>query len=173
MARLAEGSNFTPVDEGTYPARVISYVYLGTQESDLFGSKRQCAIEFELPTELQDDGSPQRLIRFCTHTVGKKSTLRGIIEGVQGRSLTPEESKGYNPSSLLGQSCMLSVTHKETDGDTRARISTVTAVPKGMKVSEAKTPLLDYDFEEDGPDIPSEIPDFLADIIRRSPDYQQ
>ena len=67
---------------------------------------------------------------------------------------------------------MLMVQHKTTDsGDVKDRVDSAFPVPKRVQVPKARTPLLDYDFEEDGLAIPDEVPEWIREIIQRSPEY--
>ena len=45
MSRTFETNSYEPPPIGNHPARLISYVYLGKQESEQYGARRQCWLE--------------------------------------------------------------------------------------------------------------------------------
>ena len=55
----------------------------------------------------------------------------------------------------------------------RAKVEQVTPVPEGLEVPEARSQTLDYDFEEDGRDIPKEVPEFIGNVIKNSAEWNQ
>ncbi len=170
--RRFQTTSYEPPPTGNHPARVTSYVFLGTQTSE-FGIRKQCWLEFELVKVRPDDETPTKVGRFCTASMAKKAKLREIVESIQGQPLTDAEARRFNVGTLLGKGCMLSITHKEGENGIRAKVGTITSVPEGLEVPEARTVTTDYDCEEDGPEIPGTVPEFIGDILMRSPQWKE
>ena len=105
--------------------------------------------------------------------MAKKAKLREIVESIEGRSLTDAEARRLSVATLLGKACMLSVTHKDGENGVRAKVGNITSVPEGLEVPEASTEITDYDCEEDGPEIPDTVPEFIRDILMRSPQWKE
>ena len=172
MSRTFETNSYEPPPIGNHPARLISYVYLGTQESELYGTRKQCWLEFELVKVKTDTGTPSKVGRFFTASMGKKAKLREIVESIS-QPLTDAEARRFSIGTLLGKACMLTITHTENENGIRAKVGNITAVPEGSEVPEAKSGITDYDCEEDGPEIPNSVPEFIRDIVMRSPEWKE
>jgi hypothetical protein len=173
MARTFETNSYEPPPIGNHPARLISYVYLGKQESEQYGARKQCWLEFELVKVETDNNTPSKIGRFCTASMAKKAKLREIVESIVGQSLADAEARRLSVATLLGKACMLSVTHKDGENGVRAKVGNITSVPDGLEVPEAKSGITDYDCEEDGPEIPGTVPEFIVDIVKRSPQWKE
>ena len=171
MSRTFETSSYEPPPVGNHPARVISVAFLGKQVSEMYGAKKQCWLEFELVKVETDSDTPSKVGRFCTASMAKKAKLREIVESIS-QPLTDAEARRFSVGTLLGKECMLSITHKEGESGVRAKVGTITAVPEGLEVPEAKSGITDYDCEEDGPEVPDTVPEFIADILMRSPEWK-
>ena len=149
--KVQEGGEFKSVDAGTYPARCIKVIDLGTQHGEYLGIaqiKKQVLITFELPTELIESGewagSPYSISKFYTASLGEKATLRHDLEAWRGRPFTEEELKGFDLQNVLGKPCMVSVIKTDTG---KSKINSVMAIMKGMTVPEAINPLTHFDID--------------------------
>lgn len=150
--KVQEGGDFKGVDAGTYPARCIKVIDLGTQHGEYLGIpnvRKQVLVTFELPTELMESGewagSPYSVSKFYTASLGEKATLRHDLEAWRGRPFTEEELKGFDLKNVLGKPCMISVIKTETG---KSKINSVMAVVRGMTVPEAANPLIHFDIDE-------------------------
>lgn len=174
-----EGGNFKQVSPGTYGARCIKVVDLGTQivkefESENTKEKHQVMITWELPNEIIEDGElagkPYGVSRFYSAILSEKSNLRKDLEAWRGRNFTKEELAGFNLKAILGKPCMVSVVHSAKG---KAQVKAVLALPKGMEVPPAINPLLSFDIEEDGFGEKFEsLTDGIKRIIHGSLEYQ-
>lgn len=175
-----EGSNFKQVDPGTYAARCIKVIDLGTQTVKDFDTegetkkKHQIMVTWELPTELIEDGEyigqPYCVSRFYTATLGEKSNLRKDLEAWRGRNFTAEELGGFSLKSILGKPCMVSVVHSAKG---RANVKAVLALVKGMTVQPAINTLVSYDIDADGFSTKFDaLSDGIRKIIHGSDEYQ-
>ena len=173
MRRTLETTSYEPPPVGNHPARLISYVFLGKQESEKYGARKQAWLEFELVKVETDGDTPSKIGRFCTASMAPKAKLREIVESVGGQPLTDAEARRFSIGTLLGKACMLTITHTESENGIRAKVGNITAVPEGLEVPEARSEITDYDCEEDGPEIPGTVPEFIGDIVKRSPQWKE
>lgn len=152
-----EGSSFKQIEPGTYGARCIRVIDLGTQivkdfnNQDETKEKHQVMLTWELPGELITEGDfkgqPYSVSRFYTAMLGEKSNLRKDLEAWRGKNFTPDELKGFSLNAILGKPCMVSVVHSKNG---KANVKAVLALPKGMVVPPAVNPIYSYDMEADG-----------------------
>ena len=184
MAIIAEstgGSNYEPVEAGTYAARCYSMVYLGTLDEKFQGqekTQKKVRLTFELPTELkvfkEEKGEqPCVLSKEFTLSMHEKSGLRKFLQNWRGKAFTEDEAKKFDITVLLGKPCMLSVIHKTSaaNGKTYAEIAGVSTLMKGMAIAEQINPtfefsVLDWDTEKF-----EMLPQFLKDKVMKSHEY--
>jgi len=185
MAIIAEstgGSNYEPVEAGTYAARCYSMVYMGTLDESYQGQEKtlkKVRLTFELPTELkvfkEEKGEqPCVLSKDFTLSMHEKSGLRKFLQNWRGKAFTEDEAKKFDITVLLGKPCMLSVIHKTSaaNGKTYAEIAGVSTLMKGMAIAEQINPtfefsVLDWDTEKF-----EKLPQFLKDKVMKSQEYQ-
>ena len=170
--KVQEGGDFKGVDAGTYPARCIKVIDLGTQHGDYLGTaqvKKQVLITFELPTELMESGewagSPYAISKFYTASLSEKATLRHDLEAWRGRPFTEEELKGFDLKNVIGKPCMISVIKTEAG---KSKINSVMAVMKGMTVPDVFNPLVFFDIDEWDSGIFASLSDGIKKIIMES-----
>ena len=140
MATLPKESNFTPAPAGPHPAICYGVIDLGTQESNWQGKvsrKHKVRIVWELfCDERMDDGRPFSVSKSYTWSTGKKATLRKDLESWRGLAFKDGDfgPGGFDIKNLLGAACLLSVVHKDTNGDVYANVDSVMKLPKTMTV---------------------------------------
>ena len=165
MKYPAKGSSgdFQPVAAGTYTAVCDIVADIGLQEGTTLypKSRRQVYLRFELPAErveFEKDGKksegPAVIGKMYTASMHEKATLRAHIESWRGKAFTDDEAGDFDVASVLGKTCVVSVTHSSKDGKTYANI---TAIGKAMKGTEK---------------LPAEIGPILYDEAHTS-QYQQ
>lgn len=140
MGRYAKesgsGSSFTPAPAGTHVARAFALIDLGTQHGEYAGEptvRNQVVVQFELPNELMQDGQPFSCSKFYTNSLHEKAALRHDLEAWRGRAFNTEELMQFDLMNVLGKPCMITVQHTVNNaGNTKAKITAVTALPKGM-----------------------------------------
>ena len=148
-------STFTPVPEGTHVARVYKFMNLGQRLQEYQGVQKDYPdtlinISFELPLELNkftvknEDGTeeeiekPFAISREFTLSMGAKSNLRPIVEGIIGTSLSDEEAYAFDLETLVGKTCQLTVVHKPSADGTKtySNITSTAPLMKGIEVPE-------------------------------------
>lgn len=181
-----EGGNFTPAPAGTFAARCIRFVDMGSHEQvyqgESKGLKRLVLLTFELPTELMEatDDLPERpftISKRYTWSMHEKSNLRGDLESWRGKKF--DENKdfgegGFNVKKLLGVPATITITHDEKDGKTYTNISAIGGAMKGMETPPQINPsvyvaLTNEDFSQAEFD---QLHENLRGKIFESPEYR-
>jgi hypothetical protein len=167
---------FKSVAPGTYPARCIKLIDLGTQESDYNGKvnvAHKVLVVWELPTELIIDGAyagqPYAVAKFYTLSLNEKANLRKDLETWRGKAFTKEEEKGFDIRNILGAPCMVSIIHSETG---KTKVNGVMALPKGMTVPTQINPSVVFVIDEWDEDVFDSLSDGIKDIIKKSEEYR-
>lgn len=125
------GSDFKQAPEGTYGARCIRIVDIGTQHGEYQGvpnSRRQVVITWEIDEEMEP-GKPFITSKFYTASIGDKAGLRKDLMTWRGRDFTPEELAGFELKNLLDKTCLINMV---TNGKGKVGVGSVVPLPKGM-----------------------------------------
>jgi hypothetical protein len=147
-----------------------------TQDREMKRSDK-IRLTFELPGEMREfkEGEgmkPMSLSREFGFSMGKKSHLRPIVEGMIAAALRDEEAYAFDIEKLLGEPCLLSVSDTEKDGNIYANIASVSQLMRGMSAPEAfnKTSIIDVNTatlaEIDA------LPEFIRNKMRASEEYK-
>lgn len=114
------GSQYENPAPGSYLARCIGLIDLGTHEHTYPGKPprktRDVRIQFELPTELMTGefqpelkGKPFGVGRTLTQSLHPKAGLRKLLEGWRGKKFTQDDINAFQPKSLLGKACRITL----------------------------------------------------------------
>ncbi len=172
FAGMTEGGTFTPAPEGTYGARLLQAIDLGTQDG-IYGPKRNLMVTFELPAKPREDGRPYSVTAWYTASLNKKGNLRGELTSWLGRELTNEEIQNFSWKIFGDTPCLVTITHKTNDsGEIRAKVQNITAVPEGMDVAPLAGELLIFDLADFDEAVFAKIPEGIKAIIEKSPQHQ-
>jgi hypothetical protein len=166
------GKDFAPAPVGNHPARCIGIIDLGTQTGEWQGKplvRRQCVLQWELPNEPMDDGRPFIVSKFYTASLSEKANLRHDLESWRGREFTGDELAGFDSKNVLGKPCMVQVIHNDKG---KAKVSNVSAVPKGFKVPDAQNDLTFFSLDEFDPAAYDGLSDWFKETIAKSPEYR-
>ena len=158
IATAPSSQEFAPIDAGTYLARCVQVLDLGTQTTEWMGEikqTRKVRLAFETPTETkvfkEENGEqPYMLSKEYTLSLGEKANLRADLESWRGKTFTAEELEGFDLFTILGVPCMITVTHKTSkDGQkTFATITGISKIMKGMECPEAHNELIKFAIDE-------------------------
>lgn len=164
------------VENGTYPARIVQLIMLGSQlqtdwqtqeaKEDEQGNliyKDEIWVTYEFPTERikykDDEGVEHDRPRWQSKTyvlsMHEKAAFRHLMDAV-----APD---GESLDELIGKTGIVTV--GSTSGG-KAKIKSVSALMKGMEVGEAENPLSIYDLDEPNEEVFNSLPDFLQEKIR-------
>lgn len=170
-------TDFTPIEAGTYPARCVGLIDLGTQTST-FETETKAAhkvlVSFEIcdPETRRSDGTPYVVSKRFTLSKHEKAALRGFLQGWRGRDFTPEEIKRFDLVAVLGQPCLLSVVNTSKDGKTFANIASAAKLPRGMAAPAGELPLQHFDLSAPDWEVFAQLGSRLQGQIAESPQYQ-
>lgn len=155
IAKDTGGADFKPAPAGTHVGVCVSIIDLGTQTTPFKnddGSQKiahQCFIQWELPSEIMEDGKPFTVGKFYTISLHEKANLRHDLEAWRGQPFTDEELKGFALAKILGKPCMVNVGHKlKADKSVSAIVNGVVAMPKGMPVPAPTNDLVMFDIDQ-------------------------
>lgn len=170
------GGSFTPCPAGTHLGICIGIYDLGTQVTPFKDEKtgepkmaKQVFIQWELPTELMDDGRPFTIGRFYTASLNEKANLRHDLESWRGREFTPQELEGFSLNNVLGKCCMVSVIrYNKSDGTQGAKIGNVMALPKGMACPSPKNEPIVFDIDAWDDDVYAKLDEYWQKSIASS-----
>lgn len=183
MSRYASdsssGSNFTPAPAGTHPARCVQLIDLGTQRGEYAGEptvRSTIVAQFELPSESVDtDKGPQPPLVsvFWTNSLHEKARMRGDLEAWRGRAFTTEELMRFDLQTILGKPCLVTVQHKPgSNGNVRARVTQISALPKGMTCPAQHNPSSAFWIDEFDQAKFDALPEGFKKMIRESDEYK-
>ena len=175
--------DFEPIEAGTYAARCISMIEIGTITEQFQGEEkrmRKVRITWELPTEQkvfkEENGEqPYVVSKEFTLSMHEKATLRKYLQDWRGQAFTEAEAKAFDISVLLGKPCMLSVTHKvsEKNGKTYAEIAGVSKLMKGLECPPQINPTTELSYDNFVWDTYNNLPQYLRDKIASSEEFQR
>lgn len=170
-------ADFAIAPAGNHVAICNAVVDLGMQPgSHMYPDpKHKVYIRFELPQERvkytkdgQEIEGPMSIGATFTASMNEKANLRKFIQSWRGATFTDAQAADFDCRKLLGQRCLLNVTHTERDGKTYANISTATPLPKGMQSKEAQhNPSLFYDLTAPDPHALAALPEWLREKIAK------
>ena len=161
------------IPEDNHAARCVMIAEIGTQETP-FGAKRQVIIGWELPGErrtfdAEEGEKPAMLSKFYTLSLNQKANLRLDLESWRGRAFTEEELGGFDIESLAGVPCLLNVVHKaDSQGSTRAKISTISRLPKGMSCPDQENATRLYEIGDGAGGCFDVLPEWIQNQIKNS-----
>ncbi len=171
------GKSIEPVPAGVHQAVCYGVIDLGTQDpgNPQYRAARKVMICWELPHETisTEDGPKPRIISSeYTMSIGKKATLRGILESWRGRPFTNEELGGFDLKNIIGANCLLNIVHKPGKADPSriyARIQGVMPLTKGMGPVRPSMDTVVFDIPESGPIVvPPAVPEWIRAKIDAS-----
>jgi len=173
-----ETPKFEPIAEGTHLAVCNMLVDLGMQYSEKFGkSNRKVLIGWEIPDEvIEVDGEKhgRSISKRYTASLNEKSSLRKDLASWRGRDFTAEELAAFDLKNIVGTSCLINVIHKEgTNGKIYANIGGIMKLPKGMAKAMPSEPAIVFDLDNDPLDSIDNLPDWIAEEIKRSSTYEE
>lgn len=173
------GKEFEHASVGNHVARCVGMIDLGTQEQTYEGKTsyaRKIVLRFELPNELMQDGDyagkPFLVSKFYTASLSEKANLRRDLESWRGRPFTAQELAGFDSKNVLDKPCMVNVVHTEKG---KAKVTSVTPIPKGMQVPPRVNDLLYFSLERDEfkPEVFDKLHDYYKGQITQSPEWAE
>lgn len=175
-------SDFEPTPAGNHIARLYAVVHIGVLDDTWQGQEKQIdkvRLTFELPNETKvfkegDEPKPQVISEIYTLSMGKKSNLRPIVEGIVGTALLDHEAEYFDVTELVGMACMLNVVHVKKGDKTYANIHSTAPLPKGVEAPPAFNKPMVLDYEENWSEEKfTSLPEWIQEKMKSSHNYRE
>lgn len=166
------------VPEGSHVGRLYSIVEIGHVPNTYPGKEgtmsHKVRLTFELPEEKMVDGRPFVIGGKYTISLGDKSNLLPLVEGIVG-TMTDDDKEQFDFKSLLEKTCLVSVVHRVSNtGKKYAQIASTAKLPKSMKAPEQINPSVYLDYHGGWDEtIYSLLPQFYKDDMATSSEMQE
>lgn len=175
-----------PVPQGIYLARCYGIIDLGTQKTTHLGRTKhlnEVMLQFELHGVgeaggqlFTAKGKPMLISKSFALSLAEKASLRKDIQTWRGRKFTPDELRGFQLKSVLGEWALISVVNAmDQNGHDCTSIATIMPVPpqvrqSGLPAGQNKLQI----FVSEDPDIElfDSFSESLKEKIRKSPQWQ-
>lgn len=165
------------LEDGAYPARIVQIIDFGLQyETDWKTNeiktyedgnpmiKHKVWINFEFPDEhIEVDGimKPKWAGKEYTVSAHEKSALYALLKAVDAKG--DATNKGRNVRGLLGLPAMVTIGSTSTG---KAKISGVSAVPKGLQVGPLANDEGFFDLDSEDVDTFEALPNWMKERIK-------
>lgn len=181
--RPAEKPKRELVPKGNHVARMYAMYHFGHIKNEWEGKVTypdMLRFSFELCNEKKvfkegEEARPYSIsTKNLTYTMGTKSHLRKLIEGMTGVALTDKEAYAFDPETLLGEPCLLNVVHKEgKNGVMYSNIEGASPLPKGMEAPPLANEKRFVDIDTATKEEIEELPEWLRDMFKSSDEYDK
>lgn len=165
-------SNWELPPAGTYPARCIEVIDLGTQPTRKEPSRKVRIgwVLLDADTRMKD-GRPFLITSHFNLYMSKKAFLRVSVESWRGKPLTDEEAETFDLETLLGKPCILGVVHTQDGDKVWANVSSISPPMKGMKVPEADLGPTFFSLDDFDQETYLSLSPYLREKIAKSPEF--
>jgi len=167
------GKDFELAEAGTYSARCIRVVDLGTHINDYDKNDikdiRKVMITWEI-SELMSDGRPFVVNQEFTASISDRSNLGKLLVSWRARPFTDSEKEAFELRNILDVPCLLGVT--VTKNGKYNQVSGAMPLPKGMPVNDRVNQLFNFEIEEIN--VPEQVDNlwpFEKYFIKQSKEY--
>lgn len=166
--------------EGTTIATCIGLIQIGTVETEYAGETKwieKIRLTWELPNETHEfkegEGKkPLVVSQEYSHSMGTKSNLRPIVEGMT-TTLSDEEAYAFDLEQLVGRSCLITLGHRESKVGTKyVVVKSTSPLMKGMEQPVQVNPSKILTYENFDQKEFEKLPQFLQDQMKESKQYQ-
>ena len=181
----SERKQFQIAPAGTHLARLYRIIDLGTQMRDYEGKvtmSRKAKFFWELHGEdsagkplLTTEGKPLIQSKEYTLSLGEKANLRRDLEAWRGKAFSEDELKGFDIKTVLGQFCMINISHRDKGDVTYADLKGVSAVPaiyKKAGLPDGINPVVLFSLDNYDQQLFDSLSESIKDTIRKSPEYR-
>jgi hypothetical protein len=165
----SNGTTFEQAPTGNHLGILVKIIDIGTQEGEYAGQKtlkRQNILTWELPNKHRDDGQPFIISKFYTASIGEKANLTKDLTSWLGKA----PARPFDPKSLLGKPCQLTVVEREKTG--KHVVSTVTGLMEGTPVPDKPhNELVFFSLDDFNEEVFNNLSQGLQTMIMKSPEY--
>lgn len=181
----SERKKFEIAPAGTHLARLYRIIDLGTQMREFEGKvtmNRKAKFFWELHGEdasgkplLTSEGKPLIQSKEYTVSLNEKANLRRDLEAWRGRAFTEDELKGFDIKGVLGQFCMVNISHREKGDMTYADLKGVSGVPaiyKKAGLPDGVNTVALFNLDSFDQQLFDSLSENIKETIRKSPEYR-
>lgn len=163
------GGNYEQLESGTYVARLISAIYLGTQFGEWQGQETKAQkvwLTWEIPAERINDTARQQSAEF-TYSFNAKSKFLPVAQTLLGRNINDGEE--IDMKDLIGKECLLSIGETKTG---KAKVTGVARMMSGVTCPEQEHPSVIFNNKENfSAEVFSKLPNFLRIKIESAKEF--
>lgn len=170
-----EGKEYETCEPGSYLAKCVRVIDLGTQESNYQGKikhSKKILISWALD-EKDSEGNNFIVSNRYTVSLSTQAILYKDLCSWRGRDFTEEELGGFNLVGIAGKYCIISMTIDNKDGKKYTNVQSIMPLMKGQKAQGIDVPEVIFDLDEYDADVFAEFSDGLKEIIAKSPEFVQ
>jgi hypothetical protein len=165
--------------KGNHTATIYKIIYIGTVEQEWKGEKKQSfkvSITWELNNKLKvwkegEEAKPISVSQMYTFSMGDKSNLRPIVEGIIG-GLTPAQAIDFDLDTLLGASSLLQINHGISETGKDKVILTTSQFPEGMTFPKSVNKQILLSYENWNEEVFNSLPDWMKSEMVTTPEYK-
>lgn len=176
LSETSTAGTFEPCPAGTYPARLVRVIDLGTQTTEYQGEAKHAhkvlfTWEIVDPEARLADGSPYLISKRYTASLHEKAQLRRDLAAWRGQDFTADELRHFDLANLLGKPLLIGVVHTTKGERTYANVASLSRLPKGMTAAEPTEPILHFDLQAPDWHVFDQLGEKLKAQIASSPEY--
>lgn len=153
------------IPEGLYPARLARIIELGDQE-DKYGVKSRVVFAFTVPSqtvEIEGEKKQRMMMTFpLNKTSNPDSTTAKYVKALGGATW----------EDIIGNPCMIEISHKTVNGVVRANITAVTRPVAGMDIPEPDCDVFIFDFDNPNKEVFDKLSEFRQGQIKEAVNYE-
>jgi hypothetical protein len=171
----------TLIPAGTHIARCIGLIHIGNIPGEYMGEAKifnKIRLTWELPEELKvfkegEEAKPLVISQEYTLSMGNKSKLLPLVEGMIGTTLAEDEAYNFDHETLVGMPCLLSIAHKKSAKGTMYQVvSSASRLMKGQVCKEAFNSYNILTYSNWNQEYFDKLPDFIKDQMKTSKEYK-
>lgn len=169
---------------GTHPAIMVGLIDLGTTENTYNGKtsdRHKILVIWELTAESDSKGQNFIIAQDYTWSLGKKATLRPLVEGFRGKALADGED--FDLALMLGKPSMINITEGVSgQGKKFMEVAAISPPMRGLTVPPQTKETVCFHLgtlnsTKDELEIPEWVPPLygrkVADDIKKSNEYRK
>lgn len=185
-------SNRSVAPAGTFPARCIGLIELGTHleivkvKNEKTGKMEEKTkpinkfqFSFELPTKTKvfKEGEPEKPIMVSkkyTKSMFKQANLRKFAEKMIGMKMLDQDADKFDVETLVGMPCLITIQQgKGNDGETYSYVESVTQPMEGVSTPDQVNKSRILTFSSWNQELFDGLHQFMKDVITSSDEYKK
>lgn len=179
----SSGKNFIPPKPGSYVARCIGLIAIGTTDvayKNEIQKKNLIRFRYELPTKLEEfkegEGKKPWVVELeFTNTTNSKGNLFKWLTNWSPK-ITKDNIDKLDLAKVIGQPCLLTIAHNpsKTDPDRiYLKATGITSLPEGMKIPDQINETFLFDVDDFDQEKFNTLPQFIREKITRSEEFKK